>query len=203
MHLSVAMGVPTVALFFHMPTRRWGHPHPPHQMLDLTAAADSIEKMVAQVVAAIATSDEQWTPSSRFRKAGRRGSDLDRSLPSACRSGRRVPRLHAFVIGSSDVWLCDSMNNPERVDEMVSPMNLKCELPFGNRRLEISSVPKRKPVRNVLRRIGQVGAHRKRNNVFIPEGVEDSQYLSRAPRLNSTVGRGASTSALFASIAGR
>ena len=40
MHLSVAVGCPTLALFLHMEVERWGHPYAPHQMLDLTTAAD-------------------------------------------------------------------------------------------------------------------------------------------------------------------
>ena len=54
MHLSVALGVPTVALFLHMPIDRWGHAYAPHQMVDLTADAESAEQMVARAVAAIA-----------------------------------------------------------------------------------------------------------------------------------------------------
>jgi heptosyltransferase-3 len=53
MHLSVAMQVPTVALFLHMPIERWGHPYPPHQMIDLTALAGSPDRMIERVVAAI------------------------------------------------------------------------------------------------------------------------------------------------------
>lgn len=40
MHLSVAVGCPTLALFLHMEVERWGHPYAPHHMLDLTGAAD-------------------------------------------------------------------------------------------------------------------------------------------------------------------
>lgn len=40
MHLSVAVGCPTLALFLHMEVERWGHPYAPHRMLDLTGAAD-------------------------------------------------------------------------------------------------------------------------------------------------------------------
>lgn len=53
MHLSVAMQVPTVALFLHMAVERWGHPYPPHRMIDLTDAAGSTDQMVERVVAAI------------------------------------------------------------------------------------------------------------------------------------------------------
>jgi ADP-heptose:LPS heptosyltransferase len=40
MHLAVAVGCPTLALFLHMEVERWGHPYAPHQMLDLTGVAD-------------------------------------------------------------------------------------------------------------------------------------------------------------------
>lgn len=38
MHLSVAVGCPTVALFLHMDVARWGHAYAPHRMVDLTHA---------------------------------------------------------------------------------------------------------------------------------------------------------------------
>lgn len=38
MHLSVAVGAPTLALFFRMPASRWGHHAPPHLMLEVTEA---------------------------------------------------------------------------------------------------------------------------------------------------------------------
>jgi ADP-heptose:LPS heptosyltransferase len=40
MHLAVAVGCPTLALFLHMEVERWGHPYAPHHMVDLTAVAD-------------------------------------------------------------------------------------------------------------------------------------------------------------------
>lgn len=51
MHLSVAVGCPTLALFLHMEVDRWGHPYEPHQMLDLTGAADQ-SAAVREAVAA-------------------------------------------------------------------------------------------------------------------------------------------------------
>jgi heptosyltransferase III len=39
MHLSVAVGTPTLALFLHMELERWGHAFAPHRMLDLTPLA--------------------------------------------------------------------------------------------------------------------------------------------------------------------
>jgi len=39
MHLSVAVGTPTLALFLRMHMSRWGHQRPPHKMVDLTEAA--------------------------------------------------------------------------------------------------------------------------------------------------------------------
>jgi ADP-heptose:LPS heptosyltransferase len=41
MHLAVAVGSPTLALFLHMDAERWGHASPPHQMLDVTPLADA------------------------------------------------------------------------------------------------------------------------------------------------------------------
>jgi ADP-heptose:LPS heptosyltransferase len=41
MHLAVAVGCPTVALFLHMEVARWGHAFPPHVMVDLTHEADA------------------------------------------------------------------------------------------------------------------------------------------------------------------
>lgn len=40
MHLSVAVGAPTLAFFYRMELARWGHPYPPHRMLDLTSVED-------------------------------------------------------------------------------------------------------------------------------------------------------------------
>lgn len=52
MHLSVAVGTKTVALFWKMPVDQWGHPRAPHVMLDLTSEPD-VEAMVRRVVSAI------------------------------------------------------------------------------------------------------------------------------------------------------
>lgn len=41
MHLSVAIGTPTLAFFLRMDPRRWGYGYPPHRMLDLTSALES------------------------------------------------------------------------------------------------------------------------------------------------------------------
>ena len=43
MHLSVALGTPTLALFVKMPPERWGHPYSPHRMVDLTSTIDAVE----------------------------------------------------------------------------------------------------------------------------------------------------------------
>jgi len=48
MHLSVAVGGKTVALFWKMPVAQWGHPAPPHVMLELTHEKD-VEAMVGRV----------------------------------------------------------------------------------------------------------------------------------------------------------
>lgn len=49
MHLSVAVGTPTLGLFVKMDVSRWGHPDPPHRMLDLTADFDSIPRACERV----------------------------------------------------------------------------------------------------------------------------------------------------------
>lgn len=53
MHLAVAVGAPTLALFFAMDLARWGHGYAPHVMLDVTrACADgTAERVVAEAVA--------------------------------------------------------------------------------------------------------------------------------------------------------
>ncbi|MBE2253291.1 MAG: glycosyltransferase family 9 protein [Myxococcus sp.] len=48
MHLAVAVGAKTVALFWKMPVDQWGHPRAPHVMLDLTNEPD-VDAMVARV----------------------------------------------------------------------------------------------------------------------------------------------------------
>lgn len=53
MHLSVAVGAKTVALFWKMPVDQWGHSRAPHVMLDLTNEP-GVDAMVARVDAAIA-----------------------------------------------------------------------------------------------------------------------------------------------------
>ena len=47
MHLSVAVGAPTLALFFHMPMQRWGHLLPPHRCVDLTPLHEDTATMAA------------------------------------------------------------------------------------------------------------------------------------------------------------
>ena len=49
MHLSVAVGAPTLALFLRMDMERWGHPHPPHRMVDLTPVVDAGGDLPARV----------------------------------------------------------------------------------------------------------------------------------------------------------
>ncbi len=41
MHLSVAVGAPTLGLFLRMEMARWGHPQVPHRMVDLTPVVDA------------------------------------------------------------------------------------------------------------------------------------------------------------------
>ena len=52
MHLSVAVGTPTVALFLRMPIERWGYPFAPHTMVELSANANLAE-MQQQVTRAL------------------------------------------------------------------------------------------------------------------------------------------------------
>ena len=51
MHLSVAVGAPTLALFVAMEVERWGHGYAPHRMLDLTGrpAKDQCEQVEAEL----------------------------------------------------------------------------------------------------------------------------------------------------------
>jgi ADP-heptose:LPS heptosyltransferase len=41
MHLSVAVGAPTLAFFLRIDVERWGHAYAPHRMVDLTALVDA------------------------------------------------------------------------------------------------------------------------------------------------------------------
>jgi lipopolysaccharide heptosyltransferase III len=47
MHLSVAVGAPTLAFFLRMDVERWGHPSPPHRMVDLTPLAGDEARLAA------------------------------------------------------------------------------------------------------------------------------------------------------------
>jgi ADP-heptose:LPS heptosyltransferase len=53
MHLSIAVGTPTLGLFVKMDVARWGHPNPPHRMLDLTAEFASIPRACELVTAQV------------------------------------------------------------------------------------------------------------------------------------------------------
>ncbi len=53
MHLSAAVGCPTVALFLRMELARWGHPYPPHVMVDLTPVVDGGGDVAAVVATAL------------------------------------------------------------------------------------------------------------------------------------------------------
>jgi ADP-heptose:LPS heptosyltransferase len=59
MHLSVAVGAPTLGLFFRIDMERWGHPYAPHRMVDLTPLAEAgagLEERVFEEVRAFASS---------------------------------------------------------------------------------------------------------------------------------------------------
>jgi ADP-heptose:LPS heptosyltransferase len=62
MHLSVALGTPTLALFLHMDIARWGHSAPPHVMEDLTPVATSRTSMEEQVARSVRKMAEQAKP---------------------------------------------------------------------------------------------------------------------------------------------
>lgn len=49
MHLSVAVGAPTLAFFLRMDPERWGYPAPPHALLDLTAVMDDPRRAADEV----------------------------------------------------------------------------------------------------------------------------------------------------------
>jgi ADP-heptose:LPS heptosyltransferase len=50
MHLSVAVGCPTLALFLNMPIGRWGYREVPHRAVDLTSFAGMGDRMSEEVV---------------------------------------------------------------------------------------------------------------------------------------------------------
>jgi heptosyltransferase III len=54
LHLSVAVGAPTLGLFLKMDPERWGYSGPPHRMVDLTAAAERGEPLNGLVAEASA-----------------------------------------------------------------------------------------------------------------------------------------------------
>ncbi|NOJ82675.1 glycosyltransferase family 9 protein [Myxococcus xanthus] len=61
MHLSVAVGAPTLAFFLRMDMERWGHAYAPHRMVDLTPLVDGaggqgLEERAAEEVRAFAAS---------------------------------------------------------------------------------------------------------------------------------------------------
>jgi heptosyltransferase-3 len=62
MHLSVAVGCPTVALFLHMDVARWGHSYAPHVMLDLTQAIANPTQVKDRLRTAIGTPEGEANP---------------------------------------------------------------------------------------------------------------------------------------------
>jgi len=59
MHMSVAVGTPTLGLFLKMDPERWGHSQRPHQVLDLTPLlerGDDPAPMVREAVAKLCSS---------------------------------------------------------------------------------------------------------------------------------------------------
>lgn len=60
MHLSVAVGTPTLALFLKMEVARWSHAHAPHQLLDLTGLDPAaMDDAVAAAVKASAAAESE------------------------------------------------------------------------------------------------------------------------------------------------
>ena len=53
MHLSVAVGAPTLALFLKMDPERWGYRGPPHTVLDLTPVIGDVGRAVLEVERAV------------------------------------------------------------------------------------------------------------------------------------------------------
>jgi heptosyltransferase III len=67
MHLSVAVGTPTLALFKFMEVARWGHGEPPHQMLDLTHEPEPQGLVRAQAAAFLSRSRRERAGTSALR----------------------------------------------------------------------------------------------------------------------------------------
>ena len=78
MHLSVALGTPTLAFFHSMDPQRWGHTYEPHRMVDLTSVPR--EELDARV------RSEVW----QFAEQCRVGGALPASV-SASAAARRPP----------------------------------------------------------------------------------------------------------------
>jgi len=53
MHLSVAVGAPTLALFLRMDPERWGYLQPPHAVLDLTPSIDDRMRAESEIRSAV------------------------------------------------------------------------------------------------------------------------------------------------------
>lgn len=54
MHLSVAVGTPTLAFFLRMDMARWGHSYGPHRMVDLTPVIDGGQQLGEAAARAVA-----------------------------------------------------------------------------------------------------------------------------------------------------
>jgi ADP-heptose:LPS heptosyltransferase len=65
MHLSVAVGAPTLALFLKMDAERWGYAGPPNQVLDLTPLEEPAQASAAVVAAVGAFLDGLARPRPR------------------------------------------------------------------------------------------------------------------------------------------
>lgn len=75
MHLSVAVGTPTLGLFLRMDPERWGHPYAPHRMLELTSFVDAGDDLRGIVAAEV--NRFMLFASDRNRDPARPGSRVD------------------------------------------------------------------------------------------------------------------------------
>jgi ADP-heptose:LPS heptosyltransferase len=64
MHLSVAVGAPTLGFFLRMDMARWGHAHAPHRMVDLTPWVDRASEPTEAVQAEVASFAQALAPAT-------------------------------------------------------------------------------------------------------------------------------------------
>ena len=89
MHLSVAVGTPTLAFFLRMDPRRWGYGYPPHRMVDLTSTLEGGADLDSAVRAEVSQFAQQLLSpdgSAQRQKAGEAATS-----PSHPGGARRPP----------------------------------------------------------------------------------------------------------------